>query len=484
MVRGQAALVSLPLAPMPSVVRRDSVLVIGPALSGTTSVADVLRRRLPLRRFVEELPSGECPTAVVFVVSATAPMVESDCRLLDSVAATTDMVIGVVSKIDAHRSWCDVLEMNRNGLGPHHGCRKRVRWVGASAAPDIGVPDVEALTELVRAGLDDDALARRNELRASESWLTRLERERRVAVTALVSERHSAMRARRLARSEQSIAVRTEVGRSRLHLLDFARERCASVRATLRNRLAATRRRDLVAFTSLAVATLADLGDEVVREADRHLRLNGLGTEGLAANGLGADDLGADGLGADGLGADGLGADGLGAGPPPPRPSRQEVVLAVLFGAGFGVGLALTVWRSLVGLAPGWSTEYGFVCAAMGLTLAMWAVHTRRSVNDRAVLDRWVGELTDRARVTLEGWVGRRMLAVDATWSAEAAERDAREALRLSRQLAAIDRAIRGQPGIPAIREALVVVRRELADLRRSSPVLDLRPRLIGDNPD
>ena len=462
MVRRQAAVVSLPLASMPLLVRRDSVLVIGPALSGTTSVADVLRSRLPGRRFVEELPPGECPTAVVFVVSATGPLVESDCHLLDSVAASTDLVIGVVSKIDVHRRWRDVLETNRDSLVPYLGCRERMRWVGASAAPDIGAPDVEALTEMVRAGLADGGLARRNELRAAESWLMRLESERQVAVTALLSERDTALRARRLARAEQSIVVRTEVNRRRLQLLDFARERCGSVRATLRSALATTRRRDLVAFTRWAVATLADLGDEVVCEADRHL-----GATGPGATGLGVADAGTPNTRT----RSSVGVPPVDAGPPPPRPPRQEVVLAVLLGGGFGVGLALTVWRVLVGLAPGWSTECGFACTAMGLTLAIWTVHARQSVIERAVVDRWVGELTDRARASLEGWVGRRMLEADAKWSAEAAERDAREALRFSRRLAALDRAIRGQPGIPAIRRSLVAVRTELADLRRSSPV-------------
>lgn len=480
MVRRQAAAVSLPLASMPSLVRRDSVLVIGPALSGTTSVADVLRRRFPGRRFVEELPPGECPTAVVFVVSATGPMVESDCRLLDSVAAATDLVIGVVSKIDVHRCWRDVLETNRDSLLPHLGCRRRMRWVGVSAAPDIGAPDVEALTEMVRAGLADGGLARRNELRAAESWLMRLERERQVAMTALVSERDTALRARRLVRAEQSIVVRTEVNRSRLHLLDFVRQRCSSVRSTLRSTLAATRRRDLVAFTRWAVATLADLGDEVGREADRHLGVSGLGVTGPGVTGLGVTGVET----TNPLAQSSMGVLPVADVPPPPRPSRQEVMLAVLLGGGFGVGLALTVWRVLVGLAPGWSAECGFACAAMGLTLAMWTVHARQSVIDRGVVDRWVGESTDRARVTLEGWVGRRMLEADAKWSAEAAERDAREALRFSRQLAALDRAIRGHPGIPAIRQSLVAVRTELADLRGSSPVSGSGPRLIGNNPD
>jgi len=59
---------------------------------------------------------------VVFVVSATAPLTESDCALLDAAAADTDAVIGVVTKIDVHRTWRDVLDGDR-GIAAGHAAR-------------------------------------------------------------------------------------------------------------------------------------------------------------------------------------------------------------------------------------------------------------------------------------------------------------------------------------------------------------------------
>ncbi|MGB9222147.1 MAG: hypothetical protein WCB80_02200, partial [Mycobacterium sp.] len=65
--------------------RRDVVLVTGPWLAGVSSVAEVLRERLPQHTFVEspDLGPGDAPMAVVFVVSAAAQLTESDCVLLD-----------------------------------------------------------------------------------------------------------------------------------------------------------------------------------------------------------------------------------------------------------------------------------------------------------------------------------------------------------------------------------------------------------------
>src|SRR5690348_11863007 len=85
----------------PGVVSRDVVLVTGPWLAGTTSVAAALRERMPEHTFVEsdELGQGRAPVAVVFVVSAMAPLTESDCALVDLAANHTDLVVGVVAKI-------------------------------------------------------------------------------------------------------------------------------------------------------------------------------------------------------------------------------------------------------------------------------------------------------------------------------------------------------------------------------------------------
>ena len=87
----------------PGVERRDVVLVTGPWLAGTSSLIAVLRERMPERTFVEadELSAAHAPTAVVFVVSAITPLTESDCALVDLAANYTDLIIGVVAKIDA-----------------------------------------------------------------------------------------------------------------------------------------------------------------------------------------------------------------------------------------------------------------------------------------------------------------------------------------------------------------------------------------------
>ena len=94
----------------PGVESRDVVLVTGPWLAGATSLIDALRERMPEQTFVEadDLSPADAPAAVVFVVSAIASLTESDCALVDLAANYTDLVIGVVSKIDAHRNWRDV----------------------------------------------------------------------------------------------------------------------------------------------------------------------------------------------------------------------------------------------------------------------------------------------------------------------------------------------------------------------------------------
>ena len=101
-----------------------------------------LRDRLPEHTFVEadELGPADAPAAVVFMVSAIAPMTESDCALIDFAAKYTDLVVGVVSKIDAHRNWREVLAADRALLAPRAPRYAHVQWVGVAAAPDLGEP--------------------------------------------------------------------------------------------------------------------------------------------------------------------------------------------------------------------------------------------------------------------------------------------------------------------------------------------------------
>ena len=160
----------------PGVQSRDVVLVAGPWLAGTTSLIAALRERLPEHTFVEadELGASDAPAAVVFAVSAIAPLTESDCALIDVATNDTDLVVGVVSKIDAHRNWREVLAADRALLAEHAPRYEHVQWVGAAAAPDLGEPRVDELVGLLRQRLSDPDVERRNRLRAWESCLERI----------------------------------------------------------------------------------------------------------------------------------------------------------------------------------------------------------------------------------------------------------------------------------------------------------------------
>jgi hypothetical protein len=261
------------LAP-PSIVRRGVVLVAGPWLAGTSSVVAALRDRLPEHRVLEadELAAGEAPAAVVFVVSATAPLTESDCAVLDAVAADTDAVIGVVSKIDVHRTWREVLDADRALLTERASRYGDVPWLGAAAAPDLGPPVVDDLVATLRVTLADDTLKRRNCLRAWENRLLTLNRRldrdvegagREARLAALREQRAGALRRFRLDKSERTIAVRSQIQQARVRLSYLARARCASVRTELQEDVAAMTRRQLGGFTDHVRRRAAEVGDDV-----------------------------------------------------------------------------------------------------------------------------------------------------------------------------------------------------------------------------
>ena len=113
---------------------------------------------------------------------------------------------------------------------------------------------------------------------------------------------------------------------------------------------------------------------------------------------------------------------------PPLKSRRQETQLMMVLGAGFGLGVALVVSRLFAGLAPG-LTIAGLVAGGLvGLLLTVWVVGIRGLLNDRAVLDRWVGEVTSALRSAVEERVATRVLAAEAALTAELARRDEAEA--------------------------------------------------------
>jgi hypothetical protein len=470
-VAGVDALVAAigPQLGAPSVNRLSAVLVTGPWLSGVTGVAAALAERLPEQRFVEstELAAGEAPAVVVFVVSAAAVLTESDCALLDSATAETDAVIGVVSKIDVYDNWGEVLSADRGVLAAHAPRYRDTPWVGAAAAPELGEPQIDDLLAAVSDRLAEDGLPWRNRLRAWESRLQavadRYERDadgagRRARVEALREQRSAILRQRRLSKSERTIALRSQTQQARVQLSYFARNRCASVRSELQEDAAGLTRAKMPGFVSHAGVRL----NEVIAEVD----------DGTTTH---LDDLAA------GLG---LPIESPAPAPlptiDPPAPQlksrKLESRLMMLVGAGFGLGVALTLSRLLANLAPGLTVAGAVACAVIGLGLTVWVVGTRGLLRDRGLLDRWVGEAAGLAQSAAEQLVATRVLAAESVLTAALGEHDEGESTRVAQQVSAIDTelrehsvvgaraaALRGRE-MPTLLAALGAVRTELGD--------------------
>ena len=439
----------------PGVEGRDAVLVVGPWLAGASSVLAALQQRLPQHTFLEstELAAGEAPVAVVFVVSAAAPMTESDCALVDLVTKHTDLVVGVVSKIDAHRDWRDVRDADAKILADRAERYARMPWAGVAAAPDLGEPQLDELVELLSARLDDPAVVRRNRLRA---WETRLESvigryeadgcgaDRKARVDALREQRDEVARQRRLAKTERSIALRSQLQQARVQLGYFARNRCNSVRTELQEDAASLGRRRIPAFESYVRQRAADITDEV--------------DDGITAH---FDDVAVElGFRAPAVEAPAPTPD---IGEPALRSRTLETRLMVVLGIGFGLGVAFTVSRLWVGAAPRTAVAGLVVGAVVGLLLTVWVVSIRGLLRDRVVLDRWVNDVTTTVRSAVEERVTTRALAAETALTMQLAELEEREGAVAADRIAAID---------AELREHAIATSRAAAQRDRRTPSL------------
>lgn len=451
----------------PGVESRDVVLVTGPWLAGATGVIATLRDRLPEHQFVEtgDIRPADAPAAVVFVVSAVAPIAESDCALIDLAAQHTDLVIGVVSKIDVHRNWRDVLAEDRSRLAVHAERYREVPWVGVAAAPDLGETNVDELVELLSSRLDDVDVKRRNRLRAWESRLqTVISRhdkdgagaDRQARVTALRERRDAVLRERRAAKSERTIALRSQIQQARVQLAYFARNRCTSVRSELQEDASSMTRRRLPEFETYVGTRVGEVVGEVEAGITQHL--SDVATE--------LD----------------LTTPEPPPSPPPPavpepplKSRRLETRLMMVLGAGFGLGVALGVSRLFAGVAPGLTIAGLVAGGVIGLLLTVWVVGMRGLLSDRAALDRWINEVTGTLQSTLEERVATRVLAAEAALTANVARRDEDDADVTSAQVSEIDAELREHAvetaraaalrdrRLPPLQKALETVRAELA---------------------
>jgi hypothetical protein len=457
----------------PPINRRDVVLVTGPWMAGVSGVVAALRERLPQHEFVEatELGPGDAPLAVVFVVSAAAPLTESDCVLLDAAAEHTDVVVCVVSKIDVYRTWREVLDANRDALAAHALRYAQVPWLGAAAMPELGEVRVDDLVDAVSTQLADSDIARRNRLRAWEFRLQTIAHRfdhdaegagRQARVDALRDARSAALRQLRQSKSERTITLRGQIQQARVQLSYFARNRCSSVRSELQEDAAALSRRTMPGFETDMRGRVEQVVGEVSEGTATHLadvaQLMGVPLALPALEQLPVVDM-----------------------PPAPLKSRrQETGLMLLLGAGFGLGVALTLSRAVAGLSPrlnpGLEIAGAVACVAIGLAITFAVVNLRGLLRDRALLDRWAGEVTASLQSVVEELVATRVLVAESVLTTALAARDEAENGRVAEQVSAIDTELREYAiaaaraaaardrEMPTVRAALDAVRAELGD--------------------
>ncbi|MEB4209030.1 hypothetical protein [Mycobacterium sp. 94-17] len=457
----------------PAIKRADVVLVTGPWLAGISAVAEALRERVPQHKFVEstEMGPGEVPEVVVFVVSAAANLTPSDCALLDAATEHTDAVVGVVSKIDVHLNWRDVVAANRDSLRAHAPRYARTPWVGAAAQPDLGDPDVDELVHAVTALLDAPDLARRNRLRAWESRLrtvaSRFDREvegqgRRARVEALRQERSTALQQRRQAKSERTITLRGQVQQARVALSHSARNRCAAVRTELQEHAAGLSRRNIPGFEADVRDALEDVVAKVGHDTDTKLtevaQVVRVPMELPPLERLPAVDVS----------------------PPPLKSRRQETWLMILLGVGFGLGVALTLSRLMSGLAsrlnPALAVVAAVACVAVSVALTFLVINIRALLHDRALLDRWTGDVASSLQSVVEELVATRVLAAESVLSKALLAQDEAENAEVSASVGVIDTELREHAlaaaraaaardrEMPAVTAALAAVRAELGE--------------------
>ena len=339
-----------------------TILVTGPPLSGVTGVSRGLRERLGGGcRVVERLGPCQRPAAVVFVVSAAAPMTGSDAEFLEAVADPA-AAVAVVSKIDVHRTWPKVLEANRTRC-------PQVAWEPVAAAPQIGRPKLSRVVDAVHTVL---ARAGPPESGPSESG---------PSVTK--------------SRATQALALRSLLQQSRVRLAGQARTECAALRAELRREAAGVTRGGVDEFCSdarcRAVGAAAELDTALTAVLTRLAGGAGLPVDAVSAGPSAAADSYL------------------------PRFARPELEsrLSVLLSAGFGLGVTLTVGRSLADFAPAWASAIFAGCLVTGVVLTGWMVRARRLLTERTALDQWVRELTAALRTAMDDRLVTRLLAAE-----------------------------------------------------------------------
>ena len=166
--------------------------------------------------------------------------------------------------------------------------------------------------------------------------------------------------------------------------------------------------------------------------------------------------------------------------PPPLKSRRQETWLMIVLGVGFGLGVALTLSRLMSGLAsrlnPALAVVAALACVAISVALTFVVINIRALLHDRALLDRWAGDVTSSLQSVVEELVATRVLVAESVMSKALLAQDEAENAQVSASVGVIDTELREHAlaaaraaaardrDMPAVTAALAAVRAELGE--------------------
>lgn len=342
-----------------------TVLVCGPPRAGVSAVAAALAAAGVDVVEPGALRTGVTPVVVVFVISAAGRPVASDFAVLDRVLGVwaADRVLGVVSKIDAHRRWRDAVAI---GLARYPA----LPWSGVAAAPNLGEPRIGELLEAVRS---------------------RLELPREVLLDSTIGDMTQPGRQSRV------VPLRSRTQQARVQLGALVRRRCADLRTELTDAGGVLTRRSRAAFPDVVRAGLERAAADIDDAVTEHLAV-------VAAE-LGLRDV----------------PSPAPLEPPAPAPPAAmsgtlESRLAVLLGIGFGLGVAVTLGRFVADLMPGHAALGILPGLFVGAALTGWVVLVRRLLAERVAMQRWAASGVDGLRGAADEAVALRIVAAERHW--------------------------------------------------------------------
>jgi hypothetical protein len=154
------------------------------------------------------------------------------------------------------------------------------------------------------------------------------------------------------------------------------------------------------------------------------------------------------------------------------------------------------VSRLSAGLTPVYLAAGLAAGAAVGLAAAVWAIRMRRVARDRAVLDRWVADVTSELREVVEQHAATRVRQAEPALTGEQERRDDAEAANVADRVAAIDSELREHAvaaaqatasrdrELPALQRALDAVQAELNgdSARNSDSMTDRKVETENEN--